>query len=44
MDLGLNNQQWSICHKIKPNQTKPNQLNSNSYRKLYKSLKIISIR
>ena len=24
-DLALNNQQWLICHKIKPNQTKPNQ-------------------
>ena len=21
-DLALNNQQWLICHKIKPNQTK----------------------
>ena len=24
MDLALNNQQWLICHKTKPNQTKPN--------------------
>ena len=23
-DLALNNLQWLICHKIKPNQTKPN--------------------
>ena len=22
-DLVLNNLQWSICHKIKPNQTEP---------------------
>ena len=22
-DLALNNLQWSICHKNKPNQTKP---------------------
>ena len=27
MDLALNNQQWLICHKTKPNQTKPNQPN-----------------
>ena len=25
MDLALNNLQWFICHKTKPNQTKPNQ-------------------
>ena len=25
-DLALNNQQWLNCHKIKPNQTKPNPL------------------
>ena len=25
MDLALNNLQWLICHKTKPNQTKPNQ-------------------
>ena len=24
-DLALNNPQWLICHKIKPNLTKPNQ-------------------
>ena len=23
-DLVLNNRQWLICHKTKPNQTKPN--------------------
>ena len=23
-DLVLDNQQWLICHKTKPNQTKPN--------------------
>ena len=23
MDLALNNVQWLICHKTKPNQTKP---------------------
>ena len=23
MDLALNNLQWLICHKTKPNQTKP---------------------
>ena len=23
-DLALNNQQWLICHKTKPNPTKPN--------------------
>ena len=26
MDLALNNQQWLICHKNKPNQTKPSTL------------------
>ena len=25
MDLRLNNLQWLICHKTKPNQTKPKQ-------------------
>ena len=25
-DLALNNLQWLICHKIKPNQTKPNPM------------------
>ena len=25
-DLALNNQQWLICNKTKPNQTKPNQI------------------
>ena len=25
-DLALNNQQWLICQKTKPNQTKPNQI------------------
>ena len=24
MVLALNNPQWLICHKFKPNQTKPN--------------------
>ena len=24
-DLALNKPQWLICHKTKPNQTKPNQ-------------------
>ena len=24
IDLALNNQQWLICHKSKPNQTKQN--------------------
>ena len=24
-ELVLNNQQWLICHKTQPNQTKPNQ-------------------
>ena len=24
LDLALNNIQWLICHKTKPNQTKPN--------------------
>ena len=23
-DLALDNQQWLMCHKTKPNQTKPN--------------------
>ena len=27
-DLALNNQQWLICHKTKPSQTKPNQTKS----------------
>ena len=26
-DFALNNLQWLICHKAKPNQTKPNQIN-----------------
>ena len=26
MDLALNNQQWLICLKTKPNQTKPNHM------------------
>ena len=25
-DLALNKLQWSICNKIKPNQTKPNKI------------------
>ena len=25
-NLALNNLQWLICHKTKPNQTKPNQI------------------
>ena len=25
MDLALNNLQWLMCHKTKPNLTKPNQ-------------------
>ena len=25
MQVYLNNQQWLICHKTKPNQTKPNE-------------------
>ena len=25
-DLALNNLQWLICHKTKPNQTKPNHV------------------
>ena len=25
-DLALNNLQWLVCHKTKPNQTKPNQI------------------
>ena len=25
-DLALNNLQWLICHKTKPNQTKPKQI------------------
>ena len=29
MDLALNNLQWLICHKTKPNQTKPNQNDAN---------------
>ena len=33
MDLVLNNLQWLICHKAKPNQTKP-----------YNSVRIISIK
>ena len=30
MDLALNNRQWLICHKTKPNQTKP-MLNTNNF-------------
>ena len=26
-DLALNNQQWLVCHKTKPNQTKIKQTN-----------------
>ena len=29
IDLALNNLQLLICHKIKPNQTKPNFITSN---------------
>ena len=25
-DMALNNLQWLICHKTKPNQTKPNHI------------------
>ena len=35
MDLTLNNLQWLICHKIKPNQTKPNQSKTVTYIKAY---------
>ena len=30
-DLALNNLQWLICYKTKPNQTKPNQIISIQY-------------
>ena len=30
MDLELNNLQWLICHKTKPNQSKPNITNNES--------------
>ena len=26
MDLAYKNLQWLMCHKIRPNQTKPNQV------------------
>ena len=33
-DLALNNLQWLICHKTKPNQIKPNQnIHTNIYKK-----------
>ena len=25
-DMALNNLQWLVCHKTKPNQTKPNHI------------------
>ena len=28
-DLTSNNEQWLICHKTKPNQTRPNQQNES---------------
>ena len=31
-DLALNNLQWLICHKTKPNQTKQSELNFLSFK------------
>ena len=33
-DLTLNNQQWLICHKTKPNQTEPNLADRREKNKL----------
>ena len=37
-DLALNNQQWLICHKIKPNQTKPYNILPPNLEYLYSTL------
>ena len=38
--FGVVNQQWLMCHKTKPNQTKPNQNITFIFTMIYKSQNI----